>query len=52
MIAKITYDLNEDMMHYGRQLTLTNLDLAHFNLGEFLGGSYLHSMMLVSIKQV
>jgi len=44
--------LNEDMIHYGSQLTLTNLDLAHFNFGEFMGGSYLHSMMLVAIKQV
>lgn len=62
--------LNEDMMHYGRQLTLTNLDLSHFNFGElccaspgdslwsrlafskFIGGNYLHSMMLVAIKQV
>jgi hypothetical protein len=44
--------LNEDMMNYGRQLTLTNLDLSHFNFGEFMAGSYLHSMMLVAIKQV
>lgn len=44
--------LNEDMMHFGRQLTLTNLDLSHFSIGEFMGGTYLHSMMLVAIKQV
>ena len=54
--------LNEDMMNYGRQLTLTHLDLSHLsssppfgvakNFGEFMGDSYLHSMMLVAIKQV
>ena len=44
--------LSEDMVHYGRQLTLTNLDLSHFNFGELMGGDYLHSMMLVAIKQV
>jgi len=44
--------LNEDMQNYGRELTLTRLDPAHFNFGEFMGGSYLHSMMLVAIKQV
>ena len=44
--------LNEDMMNCGRQLTLTNIDLSHFNIGEFLGSGYLHSMMLMAIKQV
>ena len=44
--------LNEDMMHYGRQLTLTHLDLSTFRFGTFMGGDYLHSMMLVAIKQV
>jgi len=44
--------LNEDMMNYGRQLTLTHLDLSHFDFGTFMGDSYLHSMMLVAIKQV
>ena len=44
--------LSEDMMNYGRHLTLTRLDLSCFNLGEFLGGTYLHSMMFVAIKQV
>ena len=33
--------LSEDMVHYGRQLTLTKLDLSHFNFGEFMGGDYL-----------
>ena len=44
--------LNEDMMNYGRQLTLTNLDLSQFDFGAFMGDSYLHAMMLVAIKQV
>ena len=44
--------LNEDMLHYGRQLTLTNPGLAQLDIPEFLGGSYLHSMMLVALKQV
>lgn len=44
--------LTEDMIHYGRELTLTNLDLAHFNFGELMSGDYLHDMMLVAIKQV
>ena len=44
--------LNEDMMNCGRRLTLTNIDLSHFNIGEFLGSGYLHSMMLMAIKQV
>ena len=44
--------LNEDMMHYGRLLTLTNINLSQFNFGAFMGGDYLHAMMLVAIKQV
>ena len=44
--------LNEDMMNCGRRLTLTNIDRSHFNIGEFLGSGYLHSMMLMAIKQV
>jgi hypothetical protein len=40
------------MMNYGRQLTLTHLDLSHLDFGTFMGYSYLHSMMLVAIKQV
>lgn len=44
--------MNDDMMNYGRQLTLTHLDLSHFNFGEYVGGDFLHSMMLVAIKQV
>ena len=44
--------LSEDMMNYGRHITLTRLNLSCFNLGEFMDGTYLHSMMLVAIKQV
>lgn len=43
--------LNDDMQNYGRQLTLTRLDLAHFNFGEYVGNDFLHSMMLVAMKQ-
>ena len=44
--------MNDDMMNYGRQLTLTHLDLSHFNFGEYVGNDFLHSMMLVAMKQV
>lgn len=44
--------LGEDMMHYGRQLTLTQTLLPPPHFGAFIGGDYLHSMMLVAIKQV
>ena len=44
--------MNDDMANYGRQLTLTHLDLSHFNFGEYVGGDFLHSMMLVAMKQV
>lgn len=44
--------LNENMMSYGQQLTLTHLDLAHFDLGQYIGHDFLHSMMMVTIKQV
>ena len=44
--------LNDDMVRYGSQLTLTHLDMAHFHFGEFMQNSYLHSMMCVALKQV
>ena len=44
--------MNDDMANYGRQLTLTHLDLSHFNFGEYVGNDFLHSMMLVAMKQV
>lgn len=44
--------MNDDMMSYGQQLTLTQLDMAHFNLGEYIGNDFLRSMMLVAMKQV
>lgn len=43
--------LNADMINYGRDITLTNLDMAHFSFGTFMD-DYVHSMMLVAIKQV
>ena len=44
--------MNDNMMSYGQQLTLTHLDMAHFNLGEYVGRDFLHSMMMVAMKQV
>ena len=44
--------MNENMMAYGQQLTLTHLDMAHFDVGEYIGHDFLHSMMMVTIKQV
>ena len=43
--------LNDDLSRYGSQLTLTQLDVAHFRFSEFMEG-YLHSMMAVALKQV
>lgn len=44
--------MNENMMSYGQQLTLTHLDMAHFDFGKYIGHDFLHSMMMVTIKQV
>ncbi len=44
--------LNDDMARYGSQLTLTQLDLSRFHLGEFMEGYFLPSMMSVALKQV
>jgi len=44
--------LNDDMVRYGSQLTLTHLDMGHFNFGSFMEQHYLHSMMAVALKQV
>lgn len=44
--------LADNMANYGGQLTLTHLDKTHFDLGTYMEDSFLHSMMLVTIKQV
>ena len=44
--------MSDNMMEYGRQITLTQLDMSHFDLGEYLSRDYLHSMMMVAMKQV
>lgn len=44
--------LNDDMANYGRQLTLTHIDMSHFDFGAYVGNDFLHSMMLVAMKQV
>ena len=44
--------MNDNMTSYGQQLTLTHLDMAHFNLGEYVSHDFLHSIMMVAMKQV
>lgn len=44
--------MNDNIMNYGQQLTLTHLDMAHFDFGGYVGNDFLHSMMMVTIKQV
>lgn len=44
--------LNDDIARYGSQLTLTGLDMSHFDMGRFMERYYLHSMMSVALKQV
>ena len=44
--------MNENMMSYGQQLTLTHLDIAHFDFSGYVGHDFLHSMMMVAMKQV
>lgn len=44
--------LNDDIARYGSQLTLTQLDMSRFDMGQFMGQYYLHSMMSVALKQV
>lgn len=44
--------MNDNMTSYGQQLTLTHLDVAHFNLGEYVSHDFLHSIMMVAMKQV
>ena len=44
--------LNDDIARYGSQLTLTQLDLSRFNIGQFMDQYFLHSMMSVALKQI
>lgn len=44
--------MNDNMVNYGQQLTLTHLDMTQFNFGEYIGHDFLHSMMMVAMKQV
>lgn len=43
--------LSDDMSRYGSMLSLTRLDMSHFDFGTFMDGYYLHSMMSVALKQ-
>lgn len=44
--------LNDNMVSYGQQLTLTHLDMVHLDFGRYIGHDFLHSMMMVAMKQV
>jgi len=44
--------LNDDISRYGRELSLSHLDMSRFDMGEFMGSYYLRSMMSVALKQV
>ncbi len=42
----------DNMARYGSFLTLTNVDMAQFDMAEFMNNYYLHSMMSVTLKQI
>ena len=44
--------MSDNIMNYGQQLSLTQLDINHFNFGEYVEHGFLHSMMMVAMKQV
>lgn len=44
--------MNDSMVSYGQNLSLTHLDMAHFNFGEYVGQNFMPSMILVAMKQV
>ena len=44
--------LGDDMSRYGMELSLTHLDMAHFDFGSFVSGPYLQSMMAIALKQI
>ena len=46
------YLLQDNMVRYGCHLTLTSIDLAHFNFVEYIDTTFIRSMMSVAIKQV
>lgn len=44
--------MNDSMVSYGQNLSLTHLDMAHFNFSEYVGQNFMPSMILVAMKQV
>lgn len=44
--------MNDSMVCYGQNLSLTHLDMAHFNFSEYVGQNFMPSMILVAMKQV
>ncbi len=44
--------MNDNIVRYGSQLTLTALDMGSFNMGDFMDGYFVRSMMSVTIKQI
>lgn len=43
--------MNDSMVSYGQNLSLTHLDMAHFNFSEYVGQNFMPSMILVAMKQ-
>ncbi len=46
-----SYFMNDDMVRYGQQLTLTHMDMAHMDMTSLMQ-QFSHSMMSVAIKQI
>ena len=42
----------DNMSRYGAELTLTGLNMEQFDMGAFVDGYFLHSMMSVALKQI
>ena len=50
--AIFSHFMNDNMIGYGQQFTLTQLNMACLNFGEYIGHDFLHSMLMVTMKQV
>lgn len=42
----------DNMSRYGAELTITHIDIQQFDMGIFMDGYFLHSMMAVTLKQI
>ena len=47
-----THFLNDNIMRYGCQLTLTGLDMSSFHMGDFMDSYFIRSMLAVTVKQI